>query len=203
MANSERWCPSRDQVRCNSLHCYDKQFAHDWNLRTKFVDDTSALEIIPRNFISILNNAVADIHNFAIKHNMKLNPTKCKEMLINFLQTPNFLIGPLQIGSHVIKQVKTYKIRGVIMSYDLKWKCYVDYIVKKASKKLYSLRVLRRAGVEKDNILKVYLTTIRPVLEYAVPVWQDIPDYLSKAIEVVQRYHLKLSTLSVSRTQML
>ncbi len=78
------------------------------------------------------------------------------------------------------------------MSSDLKWNCHVDYIIKKASKKLYSLRVLRRAGVEKDNILKVYLTTVRPVLEYAVPVWQAIPDYLSEAIEVVQKRSLKI-----------
>ena len=29
----------------------------DWNLRTKFVDDTTALEIIPRNSISLLDVA--------------------------------------------------------------------------------------------------------------------------------------------------
>ena len=29
-----------------------------------------------------------------------------------------------------------------------------------------------------DNILEVYLSTVRPVLEYAVPVWQAIPDYM-------------------------
>ncbi len=121
---------------------------------------------------------------------MKLNPTKRKEMLINFLRNPNFLVKHIQIGSHVIEQVKTYK--SDIMSSDLKWNCHVDYIIKKASKKLYSLRVLRRAGVEKDNILKVYLTTVRPVLEYAVPVWQAIPDYLSEAIEVVQKRSLKI-----------
>ena len=164
----------------------------EWNLRTKFVDDTSVLEIIPRNAISVLNNAAADIHNFAIEHNMKLNPTKCKEMLINFLRNPNFLIKPIQIGNYVIEQVKTYKILGEIMSSDLKWNCHVDHIIKKASRKLYSLRVLRRAGVENDNILKVYLTIVRPVLEYAVPVWQAIPDYLSEAIEVVQKRSLKI-----------
>ena len=114
-------------VMTNNLLC-------DWNLRTKFVDDTSALKIIPRNSISVLNNAVADIHNFAMEHNMKLNPTKSKEMLINFLRSSNFLIRPLQIGSHVIEQVKTYKILGVIMSDDLKWNHHIDHIVKKASK---------------------------------------------------------------------
>ena len=57
----------------------------DWPLRIKFVDDTSALEILPRNSISLLNYVVTDIHEFASSHNMKLNPGKCKEMFINFI----------------------------------------------------------------------------------------------------------------------
>jgi hypothetical protein len=40
----------------------------NWRLRIKFVDDTSALEIIPRNSISLLNFAVSDIHEFADEH---------------------------------------------------------------------------------------------------------------------------------------
>ena len=64
--------------------------------------------------------------------------------------------------------------------------------VKKACNKLYSLRVLRRAGVSKASILKVYLTTIRPVLEYAVPVWQFISDCLADVMESVQKRALKI-----------
>ena len=46
----------------------------EWHLRIKFVDDTTALEIQPRNGISLLNVAVNDIHKFFfIKYNMKLN----------------------------------------------------------------------------------------------------------------------------------
>ncbi len=65
----------------------------DWPLRIKFVDDTSALEILPRNLISLLNYVVTDIHEFASSHNMKLNPGKCKRcslilcMIITFLST--------------------------------------------------------------------------------------------------------------------
>ena len=59
----------------------------DWKLHIKFVDDTSAIEILPRNSISLLNSAVTDIQQFAIDHNMRLNPPKCKEMLINFMQS--------------------------------------------------------------------------------------------------------------------
>ena len=41
----------------------------------------------------------------------------------------------------------------------------LDYIFKKTSKRLFSLRVLKRAGVPSKLILKVYLTIIRPILE--------------------------------------
>lgn len=54
----------------------------EWHLRIKFGDDTTALEILPRNGISLLNVAVSDIHKFSIEHNMKLNPKNCKEMFI-------------------------------------------------------------------------------------------------------------------------
>ena len=63
----------------------------------------------------------------------------------------------------------------------------MNYIVNKACKKLYSLRVLYIAGVSRASILKEYLTTIRPVLEYAVPLWQSVADYLADVIESVQK----------------
>ena len=66
-------------------------------------------------------------------------------------------------GINVVEKATNYKLLGVQLSDDLKWNNHVDYIYKKASKKLYSLLVLRRAGVEQRNILKVYLTTIRPM----------------------------------------
>ena len=34
---------------------------HSWNLRIKFVDDTTAFEIIPRNTVSSLNFAIKDL----------------------------------------------------------------------------------------------------------------------------------------------
>lgn len=48
-----------------------------WNLRIKFVDDTTALEIIPTNSASLLNFVTNDIYAFSEDHRMKLNPAKC------------------------------------------------------------------------------------------------------------------------------
>ena len=39
----------------------------DWNVRAKYVDDTTVVEILPRNSISLLDLAVRDTHSFCIR----------------------------------------------------------------------------------------------------------------------------------------
>ena len=45
---------------------------------------------------------------------------------------------------------------------------------------------------EHTNISKIYLTTARPVLEYAVSVWYSVPSFLSDTINSIQKRALKL-----------
>ena len=52
----------------------------NWHMRTKYVDDTTAFEIIPRVSISILDLVVREIHDHCIEHKMKLNPKKCRDV---------------------------------------------------------------------------------------------------------------------------
>ena len=60
----------------------------DWHSRLKYVDDTTVFEIMPRNSTSLLDFAVRDIHKYCIEHSMRLNPRKCKEMVVNFKRKP-------------------------------------------------------------------------------------------------------------------
>ena len=57
------------------------------------MDDSSAIEILTRNSIDLLNSTVSNIHNFSMDHNTRRNPIKCKEMLINFMVYPNFTLS--------------------------------------------------------------------------------------------------------------
>ena len=113
----------------------------DWHLRVKFVDDTSAIEILPRNSISLLNSIVSDIHKFSMDPNMSLNSIKCKEMLINFMSYPNFTLRPLVVGNNCIERVSTYKILRVFIDSDLRWNSHVDYIYKRKLARSFTLYV--------------------------------------------------------------
>ena len=157
----------------------------DWRLRTKFV----TLEIIPIKAISLTNTVAGNVNDFAENNHMKLNPKKCKEMVINPLEYNATVLRPIDIGNTTIEKIRKNKRLGVIL---IKWKEHVAYIYGRACKRLYSLRILRKAGVGTDNMLKVYLAIIRPILEYALPVWQAIPEYLSYKIESVWKRALKI-----------
>ena len=90
---------------------------------------------------------------------------------------------PLVIGKTVIEQVDRYKLLGVYISSDLSWNKHVDYIIKKANKRLYSLQVLRRAGVMPADLVWIYCSLIRSVFEYASPLWAALPEYLVSTLE--------------------
>ena len=63
--------------------------------------------------------------------------------------------------------------------------CY--YIVKKANRRLYALRQLKKCKVPSADIVHVYCALIRSVLEYAPAVFADLPKYLACYLENVQK----------------
>jgi hypothetical protein len=75
---------------------------------------------------------------------------------------------------------------------DLSWNLHCDYITKKANKRLCILRILRRARIGYQQLVTVYCSLVRPILEYAAPFWSAIPDYLKAKVERVQKRALKI-----------
>ena len=43
------------------------------------------ISLVPRNFPSVMNHIIVDIKSFAEKNNMEMNPSKCKDMIVDFL----------------------------------------------------------------------------------------------------------------------
>ena len=47
---------------------------------------------------------------------------------------------------------------------------------------------LKCAGLTQKDLVNVYVGVVRPVLEYACPIWHtNLPQYLSENIEVIEK----------------
>ena len=128
---------------------------------------------------------------------------KCKDMVINFLKYQPTVITPIQLNGIVIDRVSSYKLLGVIIPNDLFWNEHCDSIHKRATKRLFVLRTLKRVGLGTNDLVLVYCSIVRSIVEYASPVWAAIPLYLDELIESVQRKALKMIFGRVDYTEAL
>ena len=74
---------------------------------------------------------------------------------------------------------------------------------KKATKRLFVLRTLKKDALGTNDLVLVYCSIVRSIVEYASPVWAAIPLYLDELIESVQRKPLKIIFGRVDYTEAL
>jgi len=134
----------------------------------KFVDDTTLSELItpsrsPYNMTDYLSSLLI----WTVDNNMQVNTSKTKEVIlgrIDSMSIPSLSTpaGPMQPTSY---------LAFLHLDASLSWTTHINTIVSKASKRLYFLKQIKRAGVPPLQLLHFYKTVIRPVLEYTSPVW--------------------------------
>ena len=100
------------------------------------------------------------IVKFTEDEKMVLNLKKCKEMVIDFRKNKS-VIPPLEVNGHVFERVKSYKLLGMWIDDDLKWKTNVKYLVKKASKRLFALNILKNYNAPMKDLKSFYTSVIR------------------------------------------
>ena len=171
--------------------------------RWKYVDNTTVSEVIAKGEQGNIPSLINEMENWCIENGMKLNRPKCKDLIISIAkECPE--LDRVFIQDYELTPVSSVKILGVHVSADLKWNVRISYIVAKASKHLYFLRLLKRAGVDQQSMLTVYTTCIRSVLEYGCQVWNfKDPQYLSEEVERIQKRALPLLCPHLSYNQAL
>ena len=65
------------------------------------------------------------------------------------------------------------KLVGIVISDDLKWSAHVDYMVKRANKKIWLLRRMKLLRLDCDILLDFYFKEVRSILEFGVSVWNS------------------------------
>ena len=75
----------------------------------------------------------------------------------------------------------------------LSWSDHIDHIYGKASKRLYFLTLLKRSGLSTRHLLTYYTSIIRPVVEYACPLWHNgLTIDQSNFLETIQKRALRI-----------
>lgn len=157
----------------------------------KFVDDTTLTEPIKRREDSAMPSYLSQLDSWTNNNHMKINSSKTKEMILGAFARSN--PPDLVINGNVISRVPSFKLLGIHISNDLSWNMHVDAVYAKAATRLFFLKQLKRAGLPPDHLLHFYLTVVRPVLEYAAPVWHHrLNKSQSEKLEGIQKRALKI-----------
>jgi hypothetical protein len=85
--------------------------------------------------------------------------------------TPQF--DPILINNNPIEVVECVKLLGLYVSNNLKWNNHIHEIIKKARKRLFFLSKLKKSNIGITELVQFYTVCIRPILEYASPVFHD------------------------------
>ena len=127
-----------------------------------------------------------------VRHGFQLNESKCKELRISFSRS-GISVDHITINDKQIEVVSSAKLLGVVVSDNLRWNAHVESICEKAATRLYFLKQLKHTKVPPKDMLLFYTTCIRPVLEYACPVFHhSLPQYLSNEMESLQKHALRI-----------
>jgi hypothetical protein len=160
-------------------------------LTHKYIDDVTLTEIIAKGQNSQMDSFFTELLDWSISNLMNLNASKTKDMIFGSLSDD----PPPQISfqGNLIERVHTFKLLGIKIDDNLKWNSHINYISSKASSRIHFLKLLKRSGLASDELVHFYTTVIRPILEYACPVWHtSLTGEQSNTLEAVQRRALRI-----------
>ena len=158
-------------------------FADDSSL---FVSAASILDIE-----GILSHDLAIISDWAKSWLVKLNPCKTEAISFSYFNTdlfPNIVFDGVNI-----KFVKHHKHLGLTLSENMKWDQHIETILKSASKIIGIMRKLKYNFTRKA-LNQIYLSYVRPILEYSCIVWDGCTTEQSNSVEKLQNEAARIVT---------
>ncbi|KAI8513296.1 hypothetical protein Bbelb_099350 [Branchiostoma belcheri] len=159
----------------------------------KYADDLTTSETLMASLPGLTQNALDSIVQWGETYSLGVNGKKTMDMVISARKEANIPVPPHPtISGHVIQRTTSFKLLGVYITANLTWDTHVHYMLAKSRPRVYYLTAAKKAGLPTDALIQIYLTFIRPLLEYASPVWGGLPKYLANMLESVQKRCLRI-----------
>ena len=149
--------------------------------------DDSSLAVSSDNIDYIettLNHDLLTISNWAQQWLVNFNPSKTEVMFLTLAK--NNIVRPSLFFDNVqLDFVKTHKHLGVTLSDDGTWHAHISNISSSASKVLGTMKLLK-FKLKRATLNQIYISYLRPILEYASIIWDNCTEYEKELLEKLQ-----------------
>ena len=138
-----------------------------------------------------LQEDITRIENWAEKWQITFNPTKTESMV--FSRKHHIESPPIKMKNTNIDDVKEHKHLGIILQQNGTWKKHIAEVCSKAKRKVDILRSLM-FKINRKSLEKLYLSYIRPCLEYGSTIWDNCTKHEKEELEKIQLAALRVIT---------
>ena len=159
-----------------------------------FADDSTLHAVIknPADRAMCTDSLQKDLHaveKWASDWCITFNASKTEEMIISRKRDKTH--PPLHFMGSQLKPTKSITLLGVVITNTLTWTPYITYLAKKTAKRLYILSRSRDLLPFKARVT-IYKAYIRPLMEYASPIWSGAGNTALGILCRLQRKALRL-----------
>ena len=164
-----------------------------------FADDTSLYIVVdsPISAANFLNSNLRTISNWAAAWLVDFNASKTVSMIISRKANPP-QHPPLFMDDVILTESDTHKHLGITFSASCTWSNHIQNITRKAMTRLNLMRTLK-FKVSRTALERIYISFIRPLLEYSDSVWDNCSNEAKKQLDSI---HIEAARIITGATKL-
>ena len=118
-------------------------------------------------------NLLEHVKKNAVAKGLTVNEKKTALMCVSAARSFDARVE-MKFGGQLIKGKDSLRILGVTLDRDCTFATHVEDLAKRIRARTWALSRLKRKGMKEEDLVQAYKSTIRPVVEYASPVWHSL-----------------------------
>ena len=149
------------------------------------------------NVNETLQMCIDDVTNWYDKNKLVLNAEKCNVMLVRskhkLSQVNENECLDVLINQTLVSQVTNTDYLGINIQNTLSWDAQIHKVCKQLSRKVGMLSRIRKS-TPRDILIKIYMSSIQPTIDYAITVWGNTTLANINNIQRIQNYAARIVT---------
>jgi hypothetical protein len=162
-----------------------------------YADDTAVITTSrkPTLFVSYLDSYLSDIQQWLIEWRIAISVSKSSAMIFARAGRRSIQARPVALFGEPIQWVATTRYLGATLDRRLTWSPHRDHISRRTAQRMGLLGpLMHRSELSIRKGVLLYKQLIRPLMDYACPVWRSAARTHIRRLQVLHSKCLRLVT---------